>query len=90
MADLSYADLFNKVAAQLESGQHFSIAVKTERTKQGPDTTWEVYVSFKEGGSILVDGVSADEAFRNFTAELHDEPESLEQTSSAVANAEVG
>jgi hypothetical protein len=87
---MTYADLYNKVAASLEADQRFTIKVETARTKSGTETEWEVYVSYKDGSAILVSGVSAAEAFLRFTAELKDEPESIEETSAAVGTAEVG
>lgn len=85
----SYAELYDKVAASLEADQGFTIQVQTARTKSGPETTWEVYVHYNNGTSILVEGATPDEVFRRFNAELNDEAESLEETSAAVGMAEV-
>lgn len=86
---MDYATLYNKVAASLESGMRFEISVTTVRTKTGPETEWEIWVTGAEAGGLLVEGATADEAYRKFTTEMHDEPESLDQTSAAVGTAEV-
>jgi hypothetical protein len=85
---MTYAELYNKVAASLESRQTFSITVETWHRNGRAETEWDIYIPFGEGRTLSVTGNTADEAFNKFEAEVSD-TESLEQTSDAVGTAEV-
>ena len=87
---LDYKTLYQNVAANLASNQHFTIQVCTTHTERGVETEWEVYVAQRHAGGLFAEGATAQEAYNEFLRLINPaEQEALDKTSADVGTAEI-